>query len=57
MEGGKRDNKRKGNGFLGQFEAIKRQRGDSSEVLNDKVKVPMAETMVIGEQLGGSRFC
>ena len=56
MEGRKRNNKRKGNGFLGQFEAIKQQRGDSSEVLNDKVKVPMAETMVIGEENANEYF-
>ena len=50
MEGGKRINKRKGNGFLDQFEAIQKQRVDDSDILDNKVRESISENVVIKEE-------
>ena len=56
MEGGKRNNKRKGNGFLDQLEAIKKQGLEDPEALDDKVKANITENMAVGKENANDYF-
>ena len=56
MEGGKRPNKRKGNGYLDQIEAIKKQRLGDAVVESEKLKETIVENVAIGEENADGYF-
>ena len=56
MEGGKRPNKRKGNGYLDQFEAIKKQRLGDAVAVNVKLKETAVENVTIKEENADEYF-
>ena len=56
MEGGKRPNKRKGNGYLDQIEAIKKQRLGDAVVVSEKLKETIVENVAIGEENADGYF-
>ena len=56
MEGRKRPNKKKGNGYLDQFEAIKKQRLGDASVVSEKLKETVVENVAIGDENADEYF-